>query len=337
MPIDDYNKHRYSELQQELDNLNEDIEFYRDSERTEDLRPQEKLRLKRQIKQAETKRDSVIQQLQELDKTCNSEQLYRNLLKLGYERQVELFLRAIQTQQSVAAFLIHGSYKHGQRWLLNRLVEQYVPESISGRKIRMDLSRSVGRTDVKALWRDLGARLGKRGQQLPPLELAEGVYRWWQTENVLLIFNDINLMPKDHLEKLIGEFWKPLANKAIKLANQAIKADSGASNYKLLMFLVDYDGSVGNLDHLFAEQVQRNKADVPVKPPSIGKFTQKNVSDWMLHEFSELPRELTHNVDDTVREILSESDQGIPEDVLRGIFDRCGYDYYEEVERLWKL
>ena len=57
----------------------------------------------------------------------------------------------------------------------------------------------------------------------------------------------------------------------------------------------------------------------------------------MLAEFEELPIKLTHNLDDTVQDILAESDQGIPEYVLEGIFERCGYNYYDEVERLWKL
>lgn len=329
MPFDEYIKRRYSELQKEYDDLSDEIDFLSHSEKTEDLRPRERFRLQRQIKEVEKNRERVKQQLEELDKTSNSEQLYRTLLKLGYERQVQLFVRLIQAQ-SVAAFLIHGSLKYGQRWLLNRLVDQYVPHSITGRKIKIELSRAVGRTDVTALWRELGDRLGKRGQQSSPLEIAEGVYRWWQTENVLLVFHDVNLMPKDYLEKLIGEFWKPLANKARK-------ADSCFSNYQLLMFLVDYDGSVGNLDRLFAEKIDSNQPHAPVRPPTISKFTEENVTNWMLAEFEELPIELTHNVDDTVQAILAESDRGVPEDVLRGIFARCHYNYYDEVERLWKL
>ncbi len=269
------------------------------------------------------------QELERLDKTCNSEQLYRTLLKLGYDKQVRLFVRLIQAQ-SVAAFLIHGSYKYGQRWLLNRLVDQYLPSCITARKIKIELGRLIGGTDVTALWQELGDHLGQRGEQPSPLEIAEGVYRWWQTENVLLIFHDVNLMPKEYLETLIGEFWKPLVNKARK-------ADSSEKKYKLLMFLVDYDGSVGNLDRLFSEKVDSNKPDAPVRSPTISKFTEENVSERMLHEFNELPWELTHNVDDTVRAILSESDKGIPENVLQGIFERCGYNYYDEVERLWKL
>ncbi len=329
MPLDDYIKNRYVELQQEYDDLSDEIGYLRDSDRTENLLPKERYRLKKQIKKAEEKREIVKQQLEDLDKTSNSEQLYRTLLKLGYEKQVRLFVRLTQAQ-SVGAFLIHGSYKYGQRWLLNRLVDQYVPNSINARKIKIELGRVVRRTEVTAIWQELGDRLGQSGQQPSSLEIAEGVYRWWQTENVMLIFHDVNLMPKDYLEKLIGKFWKPLANKARK-------ADSGESKSQLLMFLVDYDGSVGNLDHLFAEKVDSNQPDAPLRAPTISKFTEENVADWMLHEFNELPCELTHNIDDTVRAILSESDQGIPEYVLKGIFERCGYNYYDEVERLWKL
>ncbi|MDJ0746983.1 MAG: hypothetical protein QNJ32_27075 [Xenococcaceae cyanobacterium MO_167.B27] len=176
MPLDEHLKRRYSELQQEYNYLSDEIEYLRHLERRRELRPLEGFRLQQQIKEAEQKRERVKQELEELDKTSNSEQLYRMLLKLGYERQVQLFLRLIQVQ-SVAAFLIHGSLKYGQRWLLNRLVEQYVPHSINYKKIRIELSRSVRRTDVKTLWRELGNKvLGKRYQPPSPLEIIEGVY-----------------------------------------------------------------------------------------------------------------------------------------------------------------
>jgi len=328
MPLDDYLKRRYSELQKEYDDLSEEIEYLRNSKRIETLSPKESFKLQKQIRDLEEKREIVNQKLEDLDKTSNSEQLYRTLLKLGYEKQVQLFVRLIQAQ-SVGAFLIHGSLKYGQRWLLNRLVDQYVPYSISGKRIKIELSRSVGRTDVDSLWRELGNQVGKRSQQLSPLEIAEGVYRWWQTENVLLVFHDVNLMPKDYLEKLISDFWNPLVNKAREVTSN--------SKYQLIMFLVDYEGSVGNLDSLFAEQVDSTQLDTPLRPPCISKFTPDNVTNWMLAEFEELPIELTHNVDDAVQNILSESDKGIPEYVLAGIFERCGYNYYNEVERLWKL
>lgn len=330
MPLDDHFKRRYIELQEEYDFLTEEISELRHGEKTDDLRPRERARLKRQIAEEESKRERVQQELQQLDRSTNSEQLYRALLKLGYEKQVRSFARFVY-QQSVSAFLIHGSVKYGQRWLLNRLVNQYIPESICGRIIKIELSRAVRRNDIQALWRELGKRVfGHRSHLLSPLEITEGVYNWWQTEHVLFVFHDVNLMPPEYLEQIISEFWQPLANKARR-------ADSSVSNYQLLMFLLDYDGSVGNLDHLFAEQLDVKKPDTPVKPPSISKFTSEEMTDWVLRELPELPIELTHKFDDAVQEILAQSEQGIPEYVLAGIFERCGYNYYEEVERLWKL
>ncbi|MEM9275797.1 MAG: hypothetical protein AAGA80_22985 [Cyanobacteria bacterium P01_F01_bin.143] len=330
MPLDANLKRRYSELQQEYNLLSEEIEYLRNSKRIRNLQPREEFRLDQQIEEAEQKRESINQDLKELDKTSNSEQLYRMLLKLGYEQQVKLFLRLIQAQ-SVAAFVIHGSLKYGQRWLLNRLVEQYVPYNINYKKIRIELSRTVRRTDIDTLWRELGNKvLGRRSPLPSPLEIAEGVYRSWQTENILLVFHDIHWVPQDYLEQLIKDFWQPLAQKARQ-------ADLPDSKYKLLIFLVDYEGSIGNLAHLFVDQINRNEVEVPVRSPDISKFTAENVTNWMLHEFNELPYELTHNIDDTVNAILSQSDDGIPEYVLQGIFERCGYNYFDEVERLWKL
>ena len=223
MHLDERLKRRYSELQQEYNDLSEEIEYLRHSERTAELRPREGFRLQQQIKEAQQKRERIHQELKELDKTSNSEQLYRMLLKLGYERQVRLFLRLIQTQ-SVAAFLIHGSLKYGQRWLLNRLVEQYVPHNTNYNKIRIELSRTVRRTDVQTLWRELGNKvLGKRYPPPSPLEIAEGVYRLWQTENVLLVFHDVNFIPQDYLEKLIKEFWQSLAHKVRQAGLRASK------------------------------------------------------------------------------------------------------------------
>ncbi|MDY7012514.1 MAG: hypothetical protein SVX43_02740 [Cyanobacteriota bacterium] len=330
-PLEPHIRSQYTELQKQYNDLAAEIDYLCDVEKTENLSRRERYNLRKQIESLEEQQDRVNQQLIALDKVSKSEQLYRNLLKLGYQKQVRLFLQLIQTQ-SVAAFLIHGSsHKYGQRWLLNRLVDRYVPHSMTGRKVKVELSRTLPRSDVKALWRELGDRyLGLRSQKPSPSEIAEGIYRWWQTENVLLVFHDINLMPKDYVETLIRDFWNPLAHKARN-------ASSGGSREKLLMFLVDYDGSVGNLAPLFSEKVNPNQPAIPVRPPTISKFDEEVLADWIANEFEELPIVLKHNFDDTVREILSESEEGIPEYVLAGIFKRCGYDYYQEVERLWKL
>ena len=330
MSPNDHSNQRYIELQSDYNFLCDQISQLSHDLKVEDLRPKESYRLKRQIEELKREREKVEEELEKLDKSTNSEQLYRNLFKLGYEKQAASFVSLIQ-KQSVSAFLIHGSVKYGQRWLLNTLVDQYVPASISGRKIKIELSRAVQRNNIQALWREIARRVGCCQNITPsPAEIIEGVYRCWQTEDVLLVFHDVNMMPSDYLEQLIKDFWQPLAS-------QAHQASYSSNQHRLLMFLVDYDGSVGNLDHLFCPQVDLDKPNFPVKPPTISKFTSDNVSNWILQQYRELPQEITYKYEDVVAAILAESEQGIPEEVLAGIFQRCGYNYYEEVERLWKL
>ena len=59
------------EQQQEYDYRNQEIEFLSHSEKIEDLRPKERLRLKQQIAEAKQKRDEAFQSLEELGKKIN--------------------------------------------------------------------------------------------------------------------------------------------------------------------------------------------------------------------------------------------------------------------------
>ncbi|MGK7926406.1 MAG: hypothetical protein AB4290_14405, partial [Spirulina sp.] len=148
----------YSDLEKEYDLLTEEIQFLRQSQRTDDLSPRERFRLKKQIKEAEKERETIQDQLQfkELENTsiAGSEELYHTLLRLGYRQQVRLFRRLIEAE-SAAAFLIHGYPDYGQRWLLNRLVVQYVPYLLTGKVIKVNVGRKVPRNDVSALWREV--------------------------------------------------------------------------------------------------------------------------------------------------------------------------------------
>ncbi|MGB8700665.1 MAG: hypothetical protein WCD18_14710, partial [Thermosynechococcaceae cyanobacterium] len=156
----------YSELQKGYDFLTEEIQFLRNSERTDDLSPRERFRLTKQIEEAEAEREQIGQKLQELEKTSTSsgEDLYRTLLRLGFRSQVRLFRRLIEVE-SVAAFLIHGLPDYGQRWLLNRLVVQYVPDFLNGKVVKVSVGCKVRKNDVSALWREVAGRVGLRGKQ----------------------------------------------------------------------------------------------------------------------------------------------------------------------------
>ena len=269
-----------------------------------------------------------------------AQQLHEALLKLGYRQQVRLFRRLI-AQHSVAAFLIHGEMEYGQRWLLNRLVSQYLPDWFTGKVVTVNVSRKVRRSNASALWRELGRRVGLRGNEFDQAKIAAGVYRWWQTQDVLLVFHDVDFLPKQGLDQLVQEFWLPLASQA-KQAQATRQASPGSqgedSQFKLLMFLVDYDGRVGEWDIPFVEKLDANwQSATPIKAPKLNEFSDDELTDWLETEYSALPSALTAEIDGTVQEILNNSNDGIPERALEEICDRTGFNWYELRDRWQKL
>ena len=104
------------------------------------------------------------------------------------------------------------------------------------------------------------------------------------------------------------------------------------------MFLIDYEGCVGSWDVSFAEKLNSNwTPQTPIRSPKITEFSDNDVIDWIETQYDNLPTALTASVDNTVRAILANSDNGIPELALAEICARCGCDWYEESEKWLKL
>ncbi len=318
------------ELQKQDEFLRQKIQHLQKYKNIGDLSPEQSFRVGKQIEEAEAEREQIVQKLEELENKLGREGLYSTLMKLGYRSQVRLFRQLIEVE-SVAVFLIHGLPDYGQRWLLNRLVVQYVPYSLTGKVVKVDLNRKVRRSDVSALWRELGGRFGLPERQRSPSEVAEQIYQCWQTQNVLLIFNDVNCVPEASLQELIQDFWLPLVSRVRDSRSQA-------SQFKLLMFLVDYEGCAGSWKVPFAEKLDlTRKPHTPIRAPMLVEFSDNDLTNWIEDEYDKLPPELTREVDDTVKEILNNSENGIPEFALEAICHRCGCDWYEESEKWLKL
>ncbi len=289
-------------------------------------------KLDNQINEAEEERRKIAQEIDNLESVACSEELYRALLKLGYREQVRSFLRFLKAQ-SIGAFLIHGLLDHGQRWLLNRLVTQHIRFGTMGKMVRIELDRIGRRRDISALWRELGGRVGLGRQHLPP-EIAERVFQWWKTQNVILVFHGVDCMPEGYLQELLHDFWLPLATQAREVVSQ--------TKYQLLMFLVDYEGCVGCQDTMFVEQLEPTwEPKIPIKLPTINPFGDRTLTDWfemVETEFHTLPLvELINEIEDLVKEILENSDNGVPELAFLEICHRCGCNWYEERERWLKI
>ena len=291
--------------------------------------PSMQFQLKKQIEQVDAELEELEQRLVQIDRLSQDGRLYQALLKLGYRKQVQVFRKFVQSHP-IATFLIHGASDYGQRWLLNCFVVQHTRDSITGKVVKLNLSRVARRSDVSALWRELAGRAGL-SRQGTIADIVDRVYQWWQTQNVLLILYEIDVLPETFLSELLRDFWMPLA----------VRAWSGGepeSAYKLLMFLVDYDGCVGNWKVPFTEQLDAAwQPVIPVKLPLIGEFTEDELLNWLEFSADDLPTNLLDEPDETVQDILENSDRGIPEPTLDEICRQAGSNWYDNEEKWLKL
>lgn len=253
--------------------------------------------------------------------------LYRALLKLGFQQQAELFLRAIDAE-SVAAFLIHGLAEYGQRWLLNRLIVEYLPFDFI--VVKIDFGRIGRSNDVDACWREVGKRLNLSRRDITPKSVTDGVYNWWLNQDVLFLLHEVHLMSEVSLQNLIEQFWLPLIQR-VQMAQQ------GESDRKLLMFLIDYEGKAGQWHLPWVEKLDtRWDPRQPIKPPKLQEFTKQELISWIASQYRDLPPALTQGIDEIVDQILAESDQGVPELVLQEICKQCDCNWFEELDQWLK-
>ncbi|BAY93492.1 MULTISPECIES: hypothetical protein [unclassified Tolypothrix] len=324
----DRHQQRYHALQKQYDLEAEKLKELRCSYAIE-ANVSVKFQLRHQIEKTETELQELEQQLEQLERASSTQRLYRALLKLGYRQQNRAFRRFVEAH-SLGAFLIHGSQEYGQRWLLNRLIVQHVPSLMNAKEIPIKLSRIGRRSDIAALWRELGGKVGL-GKESSKLEIAERVYQWWRTQDVLLIIHNVDCLSEDFLHEIIKDFWLPLTTKVREV-------DSQASQLKLFMFLVDYEGCTNTWNLDFAEKFDPNwNPNKPVKLPKIGKFSGDELTKWLEHEEDELPRQLTDQIDETVQTILNNSDKGLPQLALVEICYLSDCNWYKHEEKWLRL
>lgn len=285
--------------------------------------PASKFKLEKQLE--ETQADLVA-----LSQQALSQSLYTCLLRLGYQEQEVAFTRFIH-KESVAAFLIHiypdpdNGWLYGQHWLLNRL-KLRVLQGIVGKKVILDLTCMARSRDVKALWRELGRQVGLR-QDSKPSDIGDRVYQCWQTQNIFLILDSVDFMPEEYMKELLQEFWSPLVSR-IQRSQKSIPP------FKLLMFLIDKSGLVGQWNIQFADRPNPVwRAEIPVKLPWIQKFSSDVLIHWI---FSELPN-LPQFIEDTeviVETVLNNSDNGVPQWVFQEICALSNSEWCDEWSRL---
>jgi len=295
-----------------------------------------KFQLKKQVEQIEADLEGLEQHLVSLERTSTDGRLYQALLKLGYRRQVQMF-RKFVLNHPIAAFLIHGKEDHGQQWLLNRLVVQHTRDSITGKVVTVKLARAAHRNDVAALWRELGKQVGLNRVQREVPAIVERVYQWWRTQNVLLVFYDVDFLPEAFLEELLRDLWTPLTAHTVR-GVPGWEREGSAVAYKLLMFLVDQTGCVGDWSVPFAETLDSSwQSKMPVKLPVLSEFTESELASWLEFSADDLPLDLVERMDESVQDILENGDNGIPEPTFEEICQRVGLSWVEAEKRWMKF
>lgn len=251
--------------------------------------------------------------------------LYNTLLRLNFSDQVRLFRHFVETYK-VGSCLIHGEPEYGQRWLLNRLV-QLVPNGRSAKVIQVDLSRRSRGSYIDSLWRELGGRVGLPGQY-PPQKIAQAVCKLWQTQTVILVFQNLDQMPQEYMSQFLCEFWLPLVDISGKCSPHS-------GSYRLLMLLVDYSGCVEQWKIDCVEVLDSTwKPQILVKLPRLNRLSNRDLESWMETGINDLPVKLTTQLELTVQSILKNSENGLPELALQQICSLCECNWYDW-EQVW--
>jgi len=271
-----------------------------------------------------------IRQLVQKIQGANSENLYHSLSKLNFSKQDKIFYELIKAS-SIAAFLIHGEPEYGQKWLLNRLVHKYCPNSVKSKNVQINIGSLVKKNDMNSLLRELARKLGLQGKQCTLSEIVKGINKWLESQNVLLILSQVGIVPETNLIELMKNFWEPLSSEIKNFQSQP-------NEYKLFMFLIDDIGYVKswNNTNIFAETLNCDwKPQTPIKAPEITALLRDDLDDWIRYEYNSLPSQLKKPCVPQI--ILENSENGVPEQVLYQICAHCGYDWYEESTNWLKL
>ena len=246
-------------------------------------------------------------------------QLKTALWTLNYRKQVGPFEDFVGLCEPARAFLVQGKTGSCQRWLVNRLVYQFLPEISSENKI--SISPRNDETYIEELWEQLGHRL-LQDRAATPAELVEHVYRRWREETVILVFHDLDRLPPSQPQKIIQEFWRPLVRR--------LQAESGSENGSyLLMFLVD---NVGDADEWnLAGALDEGDVDMGLEIlPVIDQFKRGDLQPWV-NKHRDLPKLLPDlkQLRKITERLLKEGRDGEPDRTMQAICARCGGRWFD--------
>lgn len=269
-----------------------------------------------------------IEQLDRIWQPIAKNKLRKILMGLGFESQEDEFFEIFEKKKKTSAYLIHGpTDKYGQRWLLNRLIQHFLPvESISAKKFRVDLGRVGRRNDISAMWGELADEL-QCNREASPKEIAQRTARWWLKNPVIIAIYDVNCLTEQALNLLIQEFWLPLVKEIEEIQTTGCL-------HRLLMFLVDNEGitaahTIPLLEKIGISATSSTKLD----SSSLKEFSKRELRTWVRQKYPDLPEALRADVEP----LLNASDGGIPEWAFEEICRQFGYHWKAETQSWYVL
>lgn len=333
---------KQEDLEETYEKLRKKLKRFRNSYAIE-TDTAEKFKLEEKIEEYEEKLDQIEEELddieekidnyqrgnhsQAINKPQNVDTLHKVLLKLGYWQQQQLFEKIVRThQQSHGAFLIHGkSRDYGQRWLANRLAFN-AARNLAGKTILIDLNRRTLRTDMSSIWEEFAGRISL-AEESSPGEIVTGLLKLWQSQHVLICFNNVDESIEDNLRDLIDNLWTGLIQRI---------SQHQPSQFKLLIFFLDYQGLVRSWNIGFVTDYQPDfKTRLPFELPEIIPFGRETIRTWLDYQEDHLPETLSLDKEETVKILLAK--KGIPEPTFRKICELCGCNWYDQEEKWFRL
>jgi hypothetical protein len=250
---------------------------------------------------------------------------FEPFLHLNFSSQV--FTYRQHHHEPIAAFVVLGlpqtELKPSLRLLLKRLLAWTTTETAISR-ITLDVDYFSNDPDI--IWWQVASEvgLGKAGFGFPLRDedwrkIAQGVYNRLKTQHVIFIFEGLC---ETQIELLINHFWQKLVAEV-----KALQLNS-ASGRKLFAFFVDNRGRLS--EDAFKALIMPSLVILPPVP----LVSHHDLADWVndvpimsacdprMRDFVRKPQ-----VEDLV---LAQSDDGIPDKVLRYVCAQCGYDFYGE-------
>lgn len=329
-------KAKLEDLEEEYYDIRKKIKFLK-KERSLKTDSEAKYELDQRIDECKARSEDIDEEIEAIENKINRSNpieniegcqpfdwLYKSLLKLGYWQQHGIF-EEVAKKSSYGAFLIQGhSKEYGQQWLLKRLT-LVMPNLCNGKKIIVDLKRTSSKTDILAIWHDFALRAGL-SEKASPTEISEKIYELKKSQNVLVVFDNVDETVKENLYDLLNTFWKVIAQTLSRNQNQQ-------DDFKLIIFFLDYQGVVAPWNSGFVEKYDSKwQSEYPLGLPEISSFSDRDLREWLNYEGDSLPPTLSENKVDAIEMLLEE--QGIPIFTLAKICHLCGCDWFDQ-EAQW--